>query len=119
MTMVTTLLFDMPVETIKKYYCGLIGKVFKILPLAEENKSSAQAYLNGFNLELDGYQELLTVIKDDPRYVSLLSIIAWLRAHIMDGNCTLDIIKREVFAAIAVCKELECDSYSGGGANEG
>ncbi len=114
----TTLLLDVPVETLEKYYCGLIGKIFKILPLAEEDKSSAQAYLNGFNIELDGCRELLAIVKDDPRYISLLSIVAWLRKHIMDDYCTLDVIKREVFAAISVCKELECGSYAGGDADE-
>ena len=113
MMLETSLLVNIPEDTLKKYYCGLISKIFKILPLAEEDRSSAKTYLNGFHLELTGVQELLTHLQDDPRYVSLLGIIAWLRDHMMDDDCSLTTVKREVFAAISVCKKLECESHGG------
>ena len=114
----TSLLLDIPAETLEKYYSGLINKIFKILPLAEESKDNAKVYLDSLHVELQGCNELLPLIQDDPRYLSILSIIAWLRNHVMDCECTVRDVRREVFSAISMCKKLEAESYIGGGCDE-
>lgn len=118
MMLQTSLLLDVPVETLEKYYSGLINKIFKILPLAEESKDTAKVYLDSLHVELQGCNELLPLIQSDPRYVSILSIVAWLRNHVTDCDCTIKDVRREVFSAISMCKKLETESYIGGDGDE-
>lgn len=97
---------EIPHETLAKYFDVLIGKVFKILPLAEDGKSSAKVYLDGLHREVRGLRNLFWVINKDPTFVSLLSILTWLTYNIDDESCTIDVVKKEVFDAIAICQDL-------------
>lgn len=110
---------EIPRETLAQYFNALIGKVFKILPLAEDNRDSAKTYLDGLHRELKGLRKLFWVINKDPGFVSLLSIVTWLTYHVADEECTNDIIKKEVFDAIAICQDLKdrvlADSDANGG----
>lgn len=98
---------DVPPETLSKYFEMLIGKVFKILPLSEDDRQSAKTYLDGLHRELSGLKTLFWVINKEPAFISLLSIINWLKYHILDDNCTKAIIKKEVFDAISICEQLQ------------
>ena len=98
---------DIPPDTLAKYFGILVGKVFKILPLAEDSSVSAKIYLDGFHRELQGINELFNVINQDPTFVSLLGTIMWLTQHVTDRDCTIEIIKREVFSAISLCQDIK------------
>lgn len=108
----TNLDCDVSAETLAKYFSVLVGKIFKILPLAEEDKQSAKKYLDGFHIELEGVNTLFDSINEDPMFISFLSIITWLTEHVTDEDCTLELIKREVFQAISICQKLEANALS-------
>lgn len=98
---------EIPKETLEKYFDILVGKVFKILPLAEEDRSSAKIYLDGLHRELRGLHNLFWIINKEPMFVSLLSIITWLTNNITDEErCTNEIVKKEVFDSITLCNAL-------------
>lgn len=114
---------DIPPDTLSKYFDILIGKVFKILPLAEDDVDSAKIYLDGLHRELKGLKKLFWVINKDPMFISLLSIITWLNYNITDEKCTIEIIKKEVFDSIALCNSLKNQVLNnleviGGGSDE-
>jgi hypothetical protein len=101
-----------PSETLAKYFSVLVGKVFKILPLAEESIYSAKVYLDGLMMELRGFDTLFDFVNDDPLFISFLSIIAFLQENIDSEQCNLAIIKREVFQAISICQKLEAQTLT-------
>lgn len=104
---------DIPESTLADYFRILVGKVFKILPMAEESKDSAKVYLTGLRFELRGVKRLLKILRDDPSFVSLLGIITELTWDICEEECTIDVIRREVFQAISICQKLEQQVISG------
>ena len=105
---------DIPEETLAYYFRVLVGKVFKVLPMAEENKDSAKIYLTGLRFELRGVKRLFKILRDDPAFVSLLGIITELTQNIEEEEYTVEVIKREVFQAISICQKLEQQIISGG-----
>lgn len=51
------------------YLDKLVGKIFKILPLLEENPTNAKKYLNSLTIELDGMTKYYS---DDSYIISTL-----------------------------------------------
>jgi hypothetical protein len=51
------------------YLDKLVGKIFKILPLLEENPTNAKKYLNSLTIELDGMTQCYS---DDSYIISTL-----------------------------------------------
>lgn len=51
-----------------------------------------------------GFNELILAIQDDPLFVSLLNILQYL---IDNPECSLVVVKREVFRAISICNKLK------------
>lgn len=41
----------------KKYYIDLIGRIYKILPLYEENKNNFKIYIEGLYVEMCGNED--------------------------------------------------------------
>lgn len=93
--------------TLKKYFEVLVNKIFKILPIVENNEASLESYLDSLFIEVSGCRELITVISDDPMYISMLSTLTWIKNHVNDKDCTFKRIRREVFHTISICKKLE------------
>jgi hypothetical protein len=113
MTFKTQFNCDIPSDTMAEYFSVLVGKIFKILPLAEDDKSSAQVYLSSLCFELRGVKRLLNILSDDPAFISLLGIIMELSQNIDKDEYTIKVIKREVFKAISICQKLEKITMSG------
>lgn len=55
------------------YLNNLINRVFKILPLKEENSPTVQTYIVSLLSELTGNKELIAVVNNDSRYETILS----------------------------------------------
>lgn len=102
---------------ISRYMHKFIDKIFKILPMIENNEKSVIVYMESLQAELEGYEDLFKDANTDPMLVSLLSILQWLRESVTNSNQPYKRIRREVFHAISVCKKLE-DHYSAYNANE-
>lgn len=92
----------LPKENFCKYFEFLINKTYKILPLKEENSSTLISYLESYQRELIGNKELLYVLVDEPRFISVLNTIQFL----ISENYSTEICKKEVFKCIKILQAI-------------
>jgi hypothetical protein len=93
-----------------KYFEALVNKFFKILPMRETNEPTLGAYLDSLYMELSGDASVFVEINYDPSFVTLMSISCSLRNN---PSIDVQVVKREVFRAITICKQL-ASRYRGG-----
>lgn len=101
-----------PQESLDNYLDGLVAQFFKILPLKENGEASLTEYMKSLKIELMGCGYLYSGLNYDSMFTSLLGILSFL----IENDCTVREVKREVFKAISICKKLkakygckECD----------
>ena len=94
---------DMPDIVVKKYVTSLVGQFYKILPIKESGEPSLGIYIDSLQKEIMGFNGLIPAIQNDGSVVSLLSILEYLS----NNDCDTQIVKREVFKAIKICKNLQ------------
>lgn len=85
------------------YLNFLISKVYKILPISEEQPETLKDYLESLIIELKGNQSLISQIKHDANFLSLLGTLQ----YFIENNCTHRVIKREVFKCISIIQGLQ------------
>lgn len=85
------------------YLNFLISKVFKILPISEQEPETLKDYLDSLILELKGSQSLIIKIKHDASFVSLLAILQ----YFTENECSHKVIKKETFRAINIIQGLQ------------
>lgn len=85
------------------YLRSLVNRFFKILPIREDGESSLETYMRSLQAELLGCKALIIAINDDPLFVSLLGILQYLIDH---PECSIVVVRREVFRAISICNKL-------------
>lgn len=89
-------------NSLDKYFDRLVGKIFKLLPLREENNSTINFYLESLLYELVGGQNLFPELKSNDSFVNLLMSLESLK--FIDK---LDSYKRKVFECINIAKKLK------------
>lgn len=89
---------------IYNYFRTLVNLFFKILPMREAEEVSLNTYMRSLQCELCGCGNLIDAIDNDPRYLSLISILEYL---IQNPSCDLHTVRREVFRAISICNKLQ------------
>ena len=94
---------DIPDELFANYLSNLINQFFKILPIKENKEPSLNKYIRSLERELLGCGSLISAIKNDSMFLSLVSILQYL---IDNDDCDTHIVKQEVFKAIDICKKL-------------
>lgn len=91
-----------PEEAVNNYLKALINKVYKILPMTEENSETLQCYLTGLRHELVGCYQLHFELVDEPRFLTVVNIVKYLETNDYDtATC-----KREVFKAIRLIQNI-------------
>lgn len=85
------------------YLKRLVGRVYKILPLCEGGAETLGHYLESLLRELLGCRLLAESLKDDDRFVTLLSIIASLNSNHEDARA----VRSDVFHAINLVKQMQ------------
>ena len=91
-----------PSEAIKSYLKTLIDKVYKVLPMKEENSETLHCYLTGLTHELVGAYQLHFELVDEPRFLNVVNIVKYLESNEYDiATC-----KREVFKAIRLIQNI-------------
>lgn len=96
---------------LQNYFKSLVNRFFKILPIREDNEQSLTTYICSLQLELLGCKELICSLNDDPSFLSLLSILQYL---IDNPECSVGVVKREVFKAISICNKLKAQYAEAG-----
>lgn len=72
--------------------------------MREENEPSLVVYMESLQMELLGCKSLVAELKNDPAYLSLLSVLQYL---IDNPTYSTHKVKREVFRAISICNKLK------------
>lgn len=70
---IKTLYNNIPVSLHIRYLDNLINRVFKILPLKEENSETVDVYIKNLLYELTGNKELIVYLNNDSRYEAVIS----------------------------------------------
>lgn len=107
--MITTIV-GIPVtdEVVENYLSALVNRFFKILPLREAEDATLPIYIQSLQSEMMGCKVFVEELGNTPEFLSLLSILQFLRDN---SNCSVKIVKREVFKTINICGKLK-KSYS-------
>lgn len=101
--MITSNGLEVPQLLVNKYLKSLIGQFYKILPIKENDESTLVDYMSSLQRELIGCKSLIIALNYDELYLRLISILQFL----IDNNCTVRIVRSEVFKAINLCKQLD------------
>ena len=104
MTIQTTAGVPMDARMLSDYMRSLVNRFFKILPIREDGEDTLETYMRSLQAELLGCKEFVLAIHEDPLFMSLLNILQYL---IDNPECSLTVVKREVFRAISICNKLK------------
>lgn len=99
--MIKTKYNPIPEKLCQNYFETLINRFYKILPLKEEGSPTITQYISSLLSEMTGNKELITLIREDGQYLSLLGS---LESLIVCND--LKICKREVFKCIRIIEGL-------------
>jgi len=91
-----------PEENFNNYFQFLVGKTYKILPMKEENCDTLNSYLESYQRELIGNQQLFKKLIDEPMFITILNTIQYL----ISEDYSVDICKKEVFKCIHLFKKI-------------
>lgn len=92
----------LPKENFCRYFEFLINKTYKILPLKEEKSDTLKSYLESYQRELIGNMDLIPLLVDEPKFITLLNTMQFLIAE----EYTDKVCKREVFKCIRILEEI-------------
>ena len=99
---------QIPNKLFNNYLKYLINKMFKVLPMKEHEVKSLNEYLRSLQIELIGSTELISVLKNDPQFLSLMNTIQFF----IDNNYDNKTCKREVFKCIHILENLQKKYFS-------
>lgn len=91
-----------PYKALNSYLHNLINKVYKILPMKEEQCDTLTSYILSLENELIGCYELWDILDDVPQFLTVISIIRYLSVEEYD----ISTCKREVFKAIHLIEKV-------------
>lgn len=99
----------MVIENVRyaRYMGALVDRIFKILPLCEEESETVCDYMRSLQRELVGLYNFEPDLYGDEMF---LSIIATLQYLIDNPTCKIGTVKCEVFRMIKVCNSIR-DRY--------
>lgn len=97
-------------KVLKNYFDTLINNFFKILPIKENEENTLIEYMKSLRSELIGCDSLLRGTRYDSAMLSLISILQYL----IENDCDVATVKREVFKAISICKKLKTKYFEEG-----
>lgn len=92
-----------PLRALDGYLQNLIDKVFKILPMKEEQCSTLPSYLRSLESELVGCYKLWDELADEPQFLALINVVNYLAVEEYD----VAVCKREVFKAIHLVESVK------------
>ena len=101
---------EIPKENFSRYFEFLINKTYKILPLKEEKSETLKSYLESYQRELIGNKELISILVDEPKFISVLATMEYL----ITEEYSTAICKKEVFKCIKILDEIK-KKYFGDG----
>lgn len=90
------------------YFGCLINKIYKILPLKEEQFPTVNQYIESLLFEMTGNKKIIASIREDGQYLAVIGTLENLR------QCdSIKICKKEIFKCIRLIDSLN-KRYFGG-----
>lgn len=86
------------------YFGYLVNSFFKILPIRETKPETLETYMDSLLCELIGCKELSDFVEDDACLAQLIGTLNYL---VNNQDCSLKVLRREVFKAINICNRLK------------
>lgn len=100
--MIMTKYNPIPSELCENYFDILINRLYKILPLKEEESSTVVTYIESLLSEMTGGQEVILILENDGRFLSIINSLEYIRSCDDVGVC-----KREIFKCIRIVETLK------------
>lgn len=95
-----------PNEYFANYLQFLVDRVWKILPMSEEDNQHLQGYMESLQRELIGNMNLIDDLKYDGYFITLLNKIEFL----ISEEYTHETCRKEVFESISIIEKIS-DRY--------
>ena len=89
-------------EFFLNYLNFLVNRVYKILPISEDEPETLQSYLDSLILELVGSKDLILKLKKDANFLSLIATLQ----SLSENKYSHRVIKSETFKCIDIIKKL-------------
>ena len=93
---------------INNYFRALVNLFFKILPIWESGDGSVSTYMETLQAEILGCRNLIAIMNNDGRFLSLASILQDLIDHPEYGHSK---VRKTVFDAITICNRLRASYF--------
>lgn len=91
-------------KMVKRYLQVTVDKIFKILPLYEEDNKTLKDYINSLTIELKGFVSVYGSVGIE-EYMSVISTLQGLQ-NIIDMKGNQPVVKREVFKSIETINKI-------------
>lgn len=91
-----------PNKAFKCYLKALINKVYKILPMYEEENKNLRSYLKSLEREMSGCYQIYQSACDDASFLSVIGIVRYLHTDEYNQRTC----KQEVFKAIRIIEGI-------------
>lgn len=88
-------------ESLDSYLKGLIPRIFKILPLKEEEYETLDIYIDSLLREMIGLANVVDELKLNTNYLSIIGTLE----NLLDEN-DIKIFKRDVFKCLDIIKKM-------------
>jgi hypothetical protein len=92
---------------VQSYYETLKNRIFKILPLYEEENIGVSKYIHSLLFELGGVENLIEELNGDVEFISLLATLESLYDESLIGRNNCPLVKREVFKCINIIERIQ------------
>ena len=99
--MIETKYNTIPNELFDNYLHSLINRIYKILPLKEENSKTVSRYIESLLSEMTGSTDVILFLKSDEQYLSIINTLEYICFSKDIALC-----KREIFKCIHIVENL-------------
>lgn len=104
--MIKTKYNPIPNELCENYFNILINRLYKILPLKEEDSPTVTTYIESLLSEMTGGHKVILILENDGRFLSIINSLEYVRSCDNTSIC-----KREIFKCIRIVETLKKEYF--------
>lgn len=89
------------------YLETLKNRLFKIIPLFEENNEGIYKYIDSLLFELSGMIYVVKELKNNSMFLSIIATLESLLDESLAGEYNISLVRREVFRCLNIVEKLQ------------